>query len=218
MHAVEGLNIPKKGTNIPDMGTPIENKPQSLADALFTTTQQRLLGLLFGQPNRSFFVTEIIDLVDMGRGAVQRELQRLARSGLLLTRRVGNQKHYQANSAAPIFDEICAIVEKTLGIQEMVRNALQPLAQKIEFSLIYGSVAKRTDSAASDIDLLVVADELMLEDLYTVLAPAEEKLGRKINPTLYTSQEYTQRRGEPNSFLQRVISGEINVLLGSLEE
>ncbi|MEQ9450468.1 MAG: transcriptional regulator [Pseudomonadales bacterium] len=211
------MNILKKGTNIPDMGTPIENKPQSLADALFTTTQQRLLGLLFGQPNRSFFVTEIIDLVDMGRGAVQRELQRLARSGLLLTRRVGNQKHYQANSAAPIFDELCAIVEKTLGIQEMVRNALQPLAQKIELSLIYGSVAKRTDSVASDIDLLVVADELMLEDLNGVLVPVEKRLARKISPTLLTTQEFEQRRVQSDSFVQRVIEGEVNLIVSKLK-
>ena len=66
----------------------------ALADALFTTTQQRVLALLFGQPGRSFFVTEIIDLVDLGRGTVQRELSRLAESELATVFRVGNQKHY----------------------------------------------------------------------------------------------------------------------------
>ncbi|MBX9811154.1 MAG: hypothetical protein K2Y16_06015 [Burkholderiales bacterium] len=86
-----------------------------MAGALFTATQQRVLGLLFGQPERSFFATELIALARAGSGAVQRELQRLAESGFVTVTRIGNQKHYQANRAAPIFEELRGMVLKTLG-------------------------------------------------------------------------------------------------------
>lgn len=87
----------------------------SLADALFSATQQRVLALLFGQSERSFFTNELIGLVGAGSGSVQREVRRLVESGLVTVTRIGNQKHYQANPAAPIFDELRGIVTKTLG-------------------------------------------------------------------------------------------------------
>ena len=161
---------------------------QSLADAMFTATQQRLFGLLFGQPNRSFFVTELIELAGVGRGAVQRELTRLERSGLAIIERHGTQKHYRANPASPIFEELCSIVRKTVGVVEQVRRALEPLEAQMSLALIYGSVAKHSDSAGSDIDLLVVSDDLTLEDIYSRLADVEKQLGRQIRPTLYTAR------------------------------
>jgi hypothetical protein len=85
----------------------------SLSAALFSNTQQRVLGLLFGQPQRSFFATELIGLSGGGSGAVQRELKRLDESGLVTVKRLGNQKHYQANPQSPIFSELCGIVQKT---------------------------------------------------------------------------------------------------------
>jgi len=189
----------------------------SLADALFTATQQRLFGLLFGQPERSFFVTELIDLAGVGRGAVQRELSRLEQTGLLIAERRGNQKHYRANPAAPIFDELCSIVRKTVGIESQIREALAPLAARVSAALIYGSVAKRTDTAKSDIDLLVVADDLTLEDLYSALSAAEQQLGRPINPTLFTAEELAKRRASGNPFLERVLSGPVSPLIGELD-
>lgn len=187
----------------------------SLADALFTTTQQRVLGLLFGQPSRSFFASELIELTGSGSGAVQRELKRLTSSGLLTVKRIGKQKHYQANPDSPVFDELCALVRKTVAMVEPIRQALAPLARKIERALIYGSVIKGTDTASSDIDLLVVADDLTLEALYSALAPVEASLDRKISPTLYSRKEYDERRAAGNPFLTRVLEGEHLVLMGS---
>ncbi len=189
---------------------------KSLADALFTATQQRLLGLLFGQPGRSFFVTELIELANVGHGAVQRELTRLKRSGLVVTERRGNQKHYCANPDAPIFQELCSIVSKTVGVQEQVRAALKPLEARISLSLIYGSMAKQSDTARSDIDLLVVSDDLTLENLYSHLSDVEKQLGRKINPTLYTVNEFSKRRASGNAFLKRVLEGPTALLKGEL--
>ncbi len=95
----------------------------SLADALFTTTQQRVLALVFGQPSRSFFASELIELTASGSGAVQRELKRLASSGLVTVTRIGKQKHYQANPDCPVFEELCALVRKTVAMVEPIRQA-----------------------------------------------------------------------------------------------
>jgi predicted nucleotidyltransferase len=190
----------------------------SLADALFTTTQQRVLALLFGQPSRSFFASELIELTGSGSGAVQRELKRLTSSGLVTVKRIGRQKHYQANPDCPVFDELCALVRKTVAMVEPIRRALAPLAKEIERAVIYGSVVKGTDTASSDIDLLVVADDLTLEALYSALAPVEASLDRKISPTLYTVREYHDRRAAGHSFLTRVLAGEHLVLIGSADD
>ena len=191
-----------------------ERGPVGLADALFTSTQQHVLGLLFGQPGRSFFVTELIALTRSGSGAVQRELKRLASSGLVTVTRIGNQKHYQANDASPVFEELHSVIMKTAGLADPIRQVLAPLVETIELALLYGSVARGTDSTSSDIDLLVVSDELALEDLYAMLAPVEASLDPKINPTLYTPREFKKRQNARNPFLTRVLEGEHMVLLG----
>lgn len=211
------IDIPKSGTIIPKLGILMAaTSSSSLADALFTSTQQKVLGLLFGQPDRSFFVTQIMELAKSGRGAVQRELQRLESAGLASVQMHGNQKHYQANADSPLFDEICSIVRKTVGLEEPLKAVMESLPGAIHLALIYGSVAKQADTSASDIDLLIVADELTLEEVYAALSPAEESLGRNVNPTLYTSEEFEQRRTRGNAFLQRVLDGPVIVLSGSI--
>ena len=191
-----------------------EHLPANLASALFSVTQQRVLGLLFGQPDRSFFATELISLAGAGSGAVQREVRRLEESGLITMTRVGNQKHYQANRSAPVFKELCAIVEKTIGPAGALRSALATLGKRVRFATLYGSVAKGVDRAQSDIDVLIVAEGVTLEQVYAVLAPAERRLGRPVNPTLYTPAEFRKRRGNKNVFLTKVLAGQHRVLIG----
>ena len=174
-----------------------------------------MLGLLFGQPERSFFATELISLVKAGSGGVQRELQRLAESGLVTVKRIGNQKHYQANRTAPIFKELRGIAMKTLGPAEALRAALAPLADRVRTAWLYGSIAKGTDRAQSDIDVLVVADDLTLEEVYAALRPAETRLGRQVSPTLYTSKEFERRRATKSPFLTKVLAGERILLIGN---
>ncbi len=186
----------------------------NLADALFSSTQQRILALLFGQPQRSFFATELIELTRSGSGAVQRELHRLAQSGLVTVTRLGNQKHFQANQGAPIFQELRSIVLKTVGLIEPLRAALAQVKPQMQLAVVYGSIAKGTDTASSDVDLLVVSDELTLEQVYAVIAPAERELARRINPTLYTTEEFRRRRKIGDSFVTKVLTGEHIVLAG----
>jgi predicted nucleotidyltransferase len=187
-----------------------------MADALFTKTQRRVLALFFGQPDRTFFKRELIQRAGSGSGAVQRELGRLVESGLVTVTMIGSQKHYQANRAAPIFEDLRAIVTKTVAVVDPLRVALKPLAKQIHLAVVYGSVAKGEARAGSDVDLLVVADDLTLEELFALLSPAEKKLGRKIEPTLYTIAEYNKRRKSGNPFLQKVLTGEHILLIGSV--
>ena len=189
------------------------SRPTSIADALFTRTRQRLLALLFGQRSRSFFATELIRLTGSGSGAVQRELERLSSSGLVNVSLVGKRKHYQANPESPVFEELRSLVVKTVAVRQPVQEALEPLAARISLALIYGSVADGTDTVSSDIDLLIVADNLMLEDLYSALIPVEEDLGRRIHPTLYTSREFAGRKAADSGFVTRVLGREHLVLI-----
>lgn len=177
-----------------------------MADALFTNTQRRVLSVLFGQPNRSFYANELIALARGGSGAVQRELSRLVRSELVTVRTSGNQKHYQANPASPIFAELCALTQKTMGLVEPLRIALAPLAEKIRAAFVYGSVAKREDAASSDVDLMLVSDDLAYPDLFAALEALTGTLGRKVNPTIYTLPDLATRRERGDAFVQRVLA------------
>jgi len=132
--------------------------------------------------------------------------------------KVGNQKHFQANHESPIFNEIRQIVSKTFGLATPLKDALLPIQDKIDLAVIYGSVARKTDTAASDIDLLIVSDRLTLEELFKVLGPAEQRIGREINPTLLTADEFENRRNKSDSFICRVLNGEIIILIGIVDE
>lgn len=199
---------------MPDMGT--KQTPRvseaaalyastSLSDALFTATQRRVLARLFGEPGRTCTVSELIHTTGAGSGAVQREVARLAGSGLLTVEQVGNQKRYRANPDSPIHDELVAIVRKTFGLAEPLREALAPLRARIHAAFVYGSVAKGSDTASSDIDLLLVADGITYADAMSALHPLAEQLGRTVNPTLYTRAELRKRVAAGNSFVTRVL-------------
>jgi predicted nucleotidyltransferase len=177
----------------------------SIGDALFTKTQQKVLGLLFGKPDKRFYTNEIMRQVAMGRGTVSRELGRLLAAGLLTASREGNQSYYQANRACPVFEELVAIVKKTFGVADEIRLALNVLDKNIESAFIYGSIAKGTATASSDIDLMLVADGLSYGDVIEVLMPVEATLQRAINPTIYGRDEFNAKLSADNSFITRVM-------------
>lgn len=189
--------MPTLGIKVPIMGI--------YADALFSKTQQRVLAVLFGQSHRSFYTNEIIALTASGSGAVQRELARLEAAALVTVQRVGNQKHYQANHDAPIFEELRGIVLKTFGVADVLRAALQPLWPLVDLAFVYGSLAKGTEHAGSDVDLMVVGTLRSNAQLLEALLPAQAQLGRAVNPTLYTPAEFAQRVRDGKSFIVRVL-------------
>jgi predicted nucleotidyltransferase len=202
----------------PNMGSLESTNPTSaLADALFPRVRQRVLALLYGNPERSFFSNEVVALAQSGTGAVQRELATLAEAGLLNVTTRGNQKHYQANAANPIFAELRGLVLKTSGLVDVLRSALAPLAPQILGAFVFGSVAKQEDTANSDIDVLIVSDALGYADVFGALEPASEQLGRKVNPTLYSRSDFAKRIEQGNAFATRVLSQPKMWLIGSEE-
>jgi predicted nucleotidyltransferase len=198
---------------IPKMGS--RGRGTGLVDALFTPVQQRVLGLLFGQPERRFQSAELIRLVKSGIGAVHRQLARLEASSLVTVTRSGNQKHYQANKKSPIFAELQRLIVKTVGIAEPLRRALEPGRAEIHAAFVYGSVAKGGDKAGSDIDLMVISDSLRYPDVFQSLQKAEASLARTVNPTLLTLAEWRKKRARKDSFAFRVAAQPKIFVIGS---
>jgi len=176
-----------------------------LGNALFTTTQQKVLGLLYVQPDRSFYTKEILRLTGMGVATIKRELDRMLAAGILSMTRIGNQHHYQANPECPIYSELLGIVRKTFGIADVISAMLTPVYEQVDLAFIYGSIAKEEEVASSDIDLLVITDSLEYTDLMTVLSEAEPLLGRPINPSIYTMAQIKDKLQQRNAFLSRVM-------------
>lgn len=205
------LDMPNIGIIMPYMGTqtnpPKHPNPsfEGLGSVLFTNTQQRVLACLFGQPERSYFANELINLTGAGSGAVQRELKRLSESGLVTSEMRGNQRHFQANPHSPIFQELTQIVQKTFGLAHPIREALAPYREAIRCAFIFGSIAKKQDTTASDIDLFIVSNTLSYSDMVNQLLGTEVRLGRGINTTIYTEADVQQRLRKGNAFLTRLL-------------
>jgi predicted nucleotidyltransferase len=177
-----------------------------LGDALFSKVRQRVLAVLFANPERSYHTSEIIGRAQSGTGAVQRELARLEASGLVNVQRHGRQKHYQANPRSPIFAELRGIVLKTFALTDVLHAALAPLASELRAAFVYGSIARGGDTAASDIDVMVISDTLTYADVFAVLENASARLERKVTPSIYSSEELATRVKQDNAFVTRVLN------------
>jgi predicted nucleotidyltransferase len=192
--------------------------PLSISDALFPLVRQRVLALFFGHVERSFYANEVIALAQSGSGAVQRELAGLSEAGLLTVSRVGNQRHYQANSACPVYAELRGLVLKTSGLADVLRAALLPIAAQISGAFVYGSVAKQIAGSSSDVDVMIVSEALSYAQVFGALETAATQLARPVNPTLYTLAELKQRIAQDRAFIKRVLEQPKIWLLGSERE
>ena len=167
-----------------------------LSNALFTTTQQKVLGLLFSQPEKSFYIKEILRLTGMGVATIKRELDRMRTAGILRMKKIGNQHHYQANSDCPIYLELCGIVKKTSGLVGAIRSVLSPVSEQVDWAFIYGSVASNKETVDSDIDLMIIGDA-SFSQVVGLLHPLQKTLGREINPKVYSGEELdSEKRGQ----------------------
>jgi predicted nucleotidyltransferase len=189
-----------------------------LAGALFSATQLRVLGLLFDQADRSFTISDLILLAQSGSGAVQREIARLTESGLVEAFEIEGRRKYRASRSSPIFEELRSIIEKTVGVVGQLRSAFESTSSPIRFAMLFGSVAKGTDRAESDIDVLIVSDDMRLEEAYRLLGPVEEHARRKVSPTILTTKEFESRRRSGNPFLKKVLAGPHVVLVGEEDD
>jgi predicted nucleotidyltransferase len=187
-----------------------------IANALFSKTLSGILALLFGQPDKSFYTREIIKQVGTGGSQGGKDLDRLTGAGLILREPRGNLVFYRANPEAAVYRELVGLVGKSFGIPDQLRRFLEPLASRIRYAGVFGSVARGEQRADSDVDLLLVGD-VRLSELAVPLHGAEAALGMRVSPTLMTEDEYRSRRQSDDYFLKKVLAGELITLWGTFE-
>lgn len=185
-----------------------------LAAVLFGKSMRSILALLFGRPERRFYVREIARAAGASPSSLQRELAALTEAGALTRSEDGRQVYYQANPDCPIFDELKGIALKTFGIADVLKNVLAPYASRIRLAFVYGSVAKGAAAARSDVDLLWVGD-LMPSEPVLALARAEKRLARKVSVVAYPENEFAALSAQEGSFLAAVLKGPVLWLIGN---
>ena len=189
----------------------------SLSNVLFGQIRGRILALLYGWHDKGFYLRQIARHVHASAGSVRRELEKLAGVDLIIRTSVGNQVFYRANQANPVFTEMRGLVNKTVGIFNVLRSALEKVSEQITIAFVYGSVASQTETAESDVDLLIVGP-VVLNDVLTCLPQAETALGRTVNPTVYSLAEFTRKLKDGNHFLNAVVKGPKVFLIGNEDE
>ena len=190
----------------------------SLKDAVFTDSQAKVYLWIFGQSERSYHLSELRRLTGLGSASLQREINRLVVASLANSTLKGNQRQISANRQSPLFKELSNLTRKVMGAAALLKEALLPFEQKIEVALLSGSVAKQSDHAESDVDIMIVGSDLTLGEVLEQLLPVEEMLGRKVNPTCYTVGEFKKRLSDTDSFLNKVLSQPIIQLLGNMDD
>lgn len=188
-----------------------------LGATLFGRTRRALLALLFGHADEAFYLRQIVRALGIGHGTVQRELQQLSSAGIVSRSVRGRQVYFQANPDCPIFRGLKDIVTKTAGVADIIRAALVPLADHISLAFVYGSVARGTERRGSDLDLLVLG-EVEFGEVVGALRPAQDTLGREINPTVYPQEEFRAKLKAGHHFLSSVVSGEKIFIMGDERE
>lgn len=188
-----------------------------LAETLFGAYRRRVLAVLLLHPEKSFYVRELSRLANVSAGSLHRELKRLASTGLLIRWSVGNQVHYQVNRDCPGFEELAGFFRKTVGLADVLREALQPLASQVTVAFVYGSVAWGKEQAASDVDVMVIGD-VSFPDVVWAMAPMHERLMREINPVVMSRADFRRRFQKNDRFVERIVNEPKIYLTGSDDE
>jgi predicted nucleotidyltransferase len=185
----------------------------STAAFLLGKTRSAVLGALLLRPEVSLHVHELARLTGASPGSLHRDLRAMAQLGLLVRQEVGRQVHYRANVDSPVFGELAGLLRKTAGLADVLREVLAPLAARIERAFVYGSMARGTEHAHSDVDLMIIGD-VDFGDAVVALAPAQEKLRREINPTVLTTGEFGMKLKQRDGFISQVWKGPKLWLIG----
>lgn len=180
---------------------------------LFGKTRQVLLSLLYTRPDEALLQENLIQLAALGRGSVQRELEFLARAGIVRRSVRGRQVYFQANPESPIYSELRGLIVKTAGVADALRLALAPLTKHVRAAFIYGSIAKGKERRASDVDVMVIGD-VSFAQTAEALGAAQQAIGREVNPTVYPPEEFRAKLAAKQHFLRSVLKGEKIFLIG----
>lgn len=177
----------------------------------------RLLGWLMTHPQERYFVRQLTAILHEDSTNVSRELARLASMGLLTCQQEGRQKYYQANRRCSVFEEMRGLAVKTIGLGDVLRAALEPIAGRIRVAFLFGSFAKRQDTSDSDVDLLVVG-EVDSAEMAKALRQARARLSREINVTVYPPREFSAKAKAGHHFITQVLKGDKIYLVGSEDD
>jgi predicted nucleotidyltransferase len=188
----------------------------TLAEILSSRTKAEIFRLLFGPAKHELYLREIERRSGLNVMAVRQELQRLCRLGLVQARKDGNRTYYRANESHPLFQDIRNLVLKTVGLVDVLREALSPL--KIDVAFVFGSIAGGTEQAHSDIDLLVVGQIGLRELSHRLGSDLSRTLGREINPIAMSPEEFKRRRGNADHFLTTVLKAPKLFVIGDERE
>jgi predicted nucleotidyltransferase len=186
-------------------------------EAIFPSIRAGVLSAALLEPRRWWFMSELARHLGSGPSSLQRELDSLVRSGILERRVDGRRVYFRANSASPVFPDLRGLVEKTAGVVPALSSALESFGDRIQLAFIYGSLARGEERASSDVDLMIVASVKQI-DLVPVLRKLEDRLGREVNATLYSPQEFRSKLADGDHFLRSVLKGKTILLRGSLDE
>jgi predicted nucleotidyltransferase len=182
-------------------------------DSLFPSVRQGVLAATLGQPEKWWYLSELANFLHTRPSSLQRELSSLEQSGILQQRKDGRRTYFKAETRSPIFRELRTIFEKTVGLVPSLRVALAPFADKIACAFVYGSVARREEHAASDVDLMVIGT-VGLGDLAPSLRKTEKRLGREVNVTNYSVGEFRKKVARGDHFLTTVLKGRLHFVKG----
>jgi len=188
-----------------------------LSEIVFKEYRRRVLGLLLLTPDESYHVREIARLTGTVAGTLHKELTKLAEAGVLLREPQGKQVYYRANTDCLIFEELASILRKTSGVKDILAEQLRPRSDDIKAAFVFGSVASGKATAESDIDILVIGD-LSFSDAVKALYPAQDVLGREINPKVYNHNEWQKAIREQSSFIKDVMEKPKLFLIGSKDD
>lgn len=191
--------------------------PQNLAALLFGAHRRAVLARLLLRPEDSPHLRELARAIGKPAGTLVRELNALAAAGVLARRRVGNQVHFQADPGCPIYEDLRNILKKTVGVADVLREALAPLAARIRAAFVYGSIARGDERPGSDLDLMVVG-EAKFADVVGALGPAQEALRREVNPSVYPALEFRKKTAAGDPFLKRVLGERRIFVLGGEDD
>lgn len=194
-----------------------ENVRANAVALLFGAYRREVLAVLLLRPNESFHVREIARLTGVPAGSLHRELKRLEEAGLLIRGRTGNQVHYRANAGHLIYAELAEMFRKTAGLADVLRDALEPLVKRIQLAFIFGSIAKRTETSSSDVDLFVAGD-VSFADVVKAFAPTKERLGREINPVVTSLKDLRTKLRSGDRFHSRVAREPKLFLIGTEDD
>ncbi len=182
-------------------------------DSLFPSVRQGVLAATLTRPEKWWYLSELARFLHTRPSSLQRELSSLEQSGMLVQRKDGRRTYFKAETRSPIFRELRSIFEKTVGLIPTLRTALRPFANKIVCAFVYGSIARREEHATSDVDLMVIGN-VGLGDLSPALRRAEKRLGREVNVTNYSVDEFGKKVVEGDHFLTTVLKGSLQFVKG----